>query len=53
MNIIKACRAQLALRSLSAHEATLNAYVQHSRAFLCLVIYPIESWVHIDHHEHH
>ncbi len=34
-------------------EATLDAYVQHSRASLCLVIHPIESWVHIDHHEYH
>ncbi len=35
-------------------EASLGAYVvQCSRASLCLVIYPIESWLHRDHHEYH
>ncbi len=38
---------------MNINKATLGAYVQHSRASLSLVVYPIESWVLIDHHEYH
>ncbi len=38
---------------MNINKATLGAYVQHYRASLCLVMYPIESWVLIDHHEYH